>query len=190
MGVQQLVKGSRNLLKTKTDSMQKINVGIRLSSQIIDIGAIVDIAVVCKSRTKGIYTIWYGNSHDDEQAICDQTINCNGSVWNDDDLRVTIDFSKIDRDIEKMSVVTNILWSKNFDVHYGMLEKGYMHIYGSKESPDILQQHINWKEYEGKTGMIWIEIYQYKDDWKIRAIEEAVVSKDLGQLVQIASSYL
>ena len=190
MEVQQLVKGSRYGLKTKTDSRSKINIGIRFSSKMIDIHTVVDIAIVCKSKIQGIYAIWYGNPHDEQNAIFDETIQCNGSTWNDDDVRISIDFNKLGKDIERMSIITNILWGEDLNLHYGMIEQAYMHICSSQEKIDIIEQHINCKEHEGRNGMIWAEIYPYKEDWKIRAIEESIVSKDLGELVKIASQYL
>ncbi len=186
MAVEQLIRGSRKILVQN----QKIGIGIRLESTQMDIHTVTDIAVVCKSKTKGIYTIWYGEPQDEEGSIIDETINCNGSSWRDDDLRVSIDFTKIPKDIEKMSIITCILWGKELKQHYGLLEKGYMHIYSYEEKQELLEQNINCQAHKEKTGMIWAELYTYKGTWKIRAIEEAVEVKDLGQLAQVAGSYL
>ena len=191
MAVQKLTQGSRKSLSTNSSSnIGKVDIGIRLKSEIMDIHTVVDIAIVCKSKTKGLYTIWYGNPKDEQNCICDDTINCNGSSWDDDDLRIAIDFDKIPRDIERMSIISSILWGKDLKQHFGMIEKGYLHIYNHGETSDILEQQINWFNHKGKTGLIWVEIYPYKDEWKIRAVEQSVNCKDLGELAQIAGSYL
>lgn len=185
MTVQQLMQGSRKSLSTG-----KIDFGIRLNSETMDIHTVIDIAVVCKSRTKGVYTIWYGNPSDEKEFVFDETCKCNGSSWNDDDLRVSIDFSKIPSDIERMSIITNILWGKELKNHYGMISNGYMHIYSHEEECDILEQNINWFEHREKTGLIWVEIYTYKDSWKVKGVEASMSTKDLGELAKIAGSYL
>lgn len=190
MAVQKLVKGSRHILKSKSDSLEKTNIGIRFKSESMDIHTVIDIAIVCKSKTKGIYTIWYGNPQDEQKSICDETIHCNGSSWNDDDLRISIDFSKVAEDIERMAIITNILWGKDLNLHYGCLEQGYLHIYDDTEKIDIIEQYIKCQEHKDDTGMIWSEIYPYKGSWKIRAIEQSFASKDLGELAQIAGRYL
>lgn len=190
MSVQQLTQGSRISLGTSNSNIGKVDIGIQLKSETMDIHTVVDIAIVCKSKTKGLYTIWYGNPIDEQNGICDDTTHCNGSSWGEDDLRVTIDFNQISCDIERMSIVTNILWGKELEQHYGMIEQGYMHVYQHKKKVNLLEQHVNWNNHKGKTGFIWAEIYPYKDEWKIRSIEESVVSKDLGEVVQIAGGYL
>ncbi len=191
MQIQYLEQGERrNLSNEKNSNIGKISIGIRLSSKEMDIHTVVDIAVICKSNTKGIYTIWYGNPHDESNSIFDDTDHCNGSSWNDDDLRVSIDFEKLPSDIEKMSIVTNILWGAELNQHYGMIENGYLHVYSHDKNTDIIQQNIKWLEHKERNGMIWAEIYPYKNSWKIRAIEESVTSKDLGDLVKVAGSYL
>lgn len=66
-----------------------------------------------------------------------------------------------------------------------------MHIYSYQEKSDIIQQVVtNWSIHKDMTGLIWAEIYQYNGNWKIRAIEESIICKDLGELAQIAGSYL
>ena len=183
MEVQQLALGERKKLSVIPNSnIGKLDIGIRLFSHTMDIHTVVDIAVVCKSRTKGIYSIWYGKPNVDS-FIYDETEHCNGSSWDDDDFRVSVDFSKIPNDIEKMSIVTNILWGKELSQHYGMIEDGYMRIYSHEIKANIMEQHIKWSNHKNKTGMIWAEIYSYKNDWKIRSIEESLISKDLGELV-------
>ena len=188
MTVRQLELGNRITLG-KSD-IGKVDIGIRLESEKMDIHTVVDIAVVCKSRAKGLYTIWYGNPADEQNCIYDETINCNGSSWGDDDLRVCVDFSQISSDIERMSIITNILWGKELGQHYGMIEKGYLHVYDVEKKVDLLEQHIDWSAHKGKNGLIWAEIYPYKDEWKIRSIEESTISRDLGNMSQIAGSYL
>lgn len=187
MTVQQLTQGSRITLGK---NIGKIDIGIRLKSYAMDIHTVVDIAIVCKSKTKGLYTIWYGDPIDEKNGIYDDTTHCNGSSWNDDDLRVTVNFNQITSDIERMSIVTNILWGKAFQQHCGMFEQGYMHMYSYERKADLLEQHIQWSNHKEKIGFIWAEIYLYKDEWKIWSVEESMVSKDLGEVVQTAGSYL
>lgn len=188
VAVQQMTIGERKVLYKTSYAIGKIDVGIRLSSDAMDVHTIVDIALVYKSRTRGINTIWYGNPQN--EFVVDETSHCYGSSWNDDDLRISVDFNKIPSDIERMSIITNILWGKDLKQHYGLINKGYMHIYSHEEKSDIIEYPINWFEHKGKTGMIWAEIYPYKDEWKIKAIEESLNSKDLGELANVAGSYL
>lgn len=192
MAVKQLQQGERqDIMKTNNSAITRIDIGIRFSSEQLDINAVIDIGVVCKSKTNGIYTIWYGNPKDEQESICDLTTQCNGNSWNDDDLRVSIDFAKLPTDIQKMSIITSILWGKDLKKHFGMIKQGCLHIYSYQEKSDIIQQVVtNWSIHKDMTGLIWAEIYQYNGNWKIRAIEESIICKDLGELAQIAGSYL
>ena len=192
MEVQQLRAGERKSLRTNSkSSLKKIDFGIRFTSDTMDIPTVVDISIVYKSKKDGIHTVWYGNPQDLSGAICDETRQCNGSSWNDDDLRISIDFSKLPTDIERMSIVTNILWGKDLSMHYGLMKSGYMRVFNHEENSDILEYHIDWSKHQKVTGMIWAEIYPYKNvEWKIKALEQPVNSKDLGELAQAAGSYL
>lgn len=188
MDIQHFSQGNR---KTILDSgkVGKFDFGIRLFSEKMDIRTVVDLAVVYKSKRKGLTTIWYGNTQDESGFIVDDTINCQGSNWKDDDMRFTIDFAQV-KDVERISIITNILWGKDLHQHLGLVERGFLHIYSHDKKEDILQQDIQWQSHAGKTGLIWSEVYQFKDQWKIKAIEESCVCKDLGQLAQIAGGYL
>lgn len=187
--MQQLALGERrNLIEKSSPNIGKLDIGIRLKSHEMDIHTVIDMAVVYKTNSKKINTIWYGNPKND--WICDETQECNGSSWNDDDLRICIDFSKIPSDVEKMSIITNILWGKELKQHYGMIRDGYMRIYNREQDANIVEQYINWSNHKGKTGMVWAEIYTYKNNWKIRSIEGSVICKDLGELVQFAGNCL
>lgn len=188
----QLIKGSRKSLSSKPNtSLGKVDIGIRLKSKEMDIHTIVDIALVCKKNDKTIQTIWYGQPSNENGSIKDTTVQCQGSSWNDDDVRICIDFNKIPTDIKKMSIVTSILWGQNIKMHFGMMEEGYMAIYNDEEKVCVAEQHISdWHIHEGKTGLIWAEIYPYKNEWKVKAIEESIICMDLGELVTMASNYL
>ena len=191
MEIQTIKAGERKALrKNSKSSLKKIDFGIRFTSDTMDIQTIVDIGVVFKNKD-GIHTVWYGNPQDLSGAICDEGILCKGSSWKDDDLRVSIDFSKLTPDIERMSIITQILWGKDLDRHYGLMKTGYMRVFNHEENTDILEYHIDWLKYQKVTGMIWAEIYPYKNnEWKIKALEMPVNSRDLGELAQTAGRYL
>lgn len=188
MAIQYLAQGSR---KTIVESGQsgKFNIGLRFGSELMDIHTVIDLAVVCKSKGQRLNVVWYGNPDDETGFIHDDTINCQGSAWKDDDLRFTIDFAKA-KDIERISIVTNILWGKNLSQHYGLIQRASLHVFSFEKNEDILIQEIQCNNHSGKTGMIWLEIYPFKDQWKVRAIENSCVSKSLAELSQIAGNYL
>lgn len=190
--IQQLKEGERKSLRLSSRfDLKKIDFGIKFTTESMDIPTIVDMGLVYKSKKHGIHTVWYGNPQDSYGAICDETMQCNGSAWKDDDLRISIDFSKLPTDIERMSIITNILWGKELKRHYGLMKLGYMRVFNHEENSDILEYHIDWSKYKNVTGMIWAEIYPYKDnEWKIKALEQPVNSKNIAELAQIAGSYL
>ena len=191
MSIQQLTPGVRAALSVNPNSkIGKIDFRIRMSSRRMDNHAVLDMAIVCKSRTKGIYTIWYGNPQDETGCIVDETYSCNGSSWNDDDLCISVDFDKIPSDIEKMAVITNVLWGRELKQNLGLIDDGYLHVFSHTEEADIIEQHIDWTRHAGKTGIIWLEIYQYKNSWKVKAVENVTNSKNLGELATIASNCL
>ena len=182
------VRERKSLRKSNQSVLKKVDFGIRLESDTIDISTI-DIGLVYKSSKDGIHAVWYGNPQGAEGAICDETMQCKGSSWNDDDLRICIDFSKL-IDIQRMSIITSILWGKEMERHYGQLKSGYLRVFNHEENCDILEYHIDWSKYSKKTGMIWAEIYPYKNEWKLKALEQPINSRDLGELSSVAGSYL
>lgn len=192
MEIQNIKTGERKSLRTNSKSnLKKIDFGIRFTSDTMDIPTVIDMGIVYKSMKDGIHTVWYGNPQDLSGAICDETMQCNGNSWKDDDLRISIDFSKVPKDIERISIITNVLWGKELSRHYGLMKSGYMRVFNHEENSDILEYHIDWSKYQKVTGMIWAEIYPYKEnEWKIKALGKPVNSKDLGELAQIAGSYL
>ncbi len=171
-----------------TSICSKIDVGIGISSKCFNTLSIVDIAMVCKTSNK-IETIWYGNPASEENFAYDDTINCNGSSWDDDDLRVVVDFTKVPENLEKISIVTSFFQGGTGDL--GKIEHGYMKVY-NHENREVLyeQDDIDWRMLDGKKGMIWCEIYKHQDAWKLKCVGISVDTENLGETCKKAASYL
>lgn len=188
--IHQLQFGERAKLFGNTN-IGKIDIGIQLTSELLDINAAVDVAVICKHADGTISIACYIENSCIPGFVTDKSGECKGSSWNDDDFKFCLDFDKDPyNEIQKIAIVTNILWGPDLKMHYGLIKSGYLHVYSHNAKSNILEQHIEFSHHNTKTGMIWSVIYSYKGEWKIRSQETSVVSKDLGELIQEAKSYL
>lgn len=189
-GVHQLQFGERARLCGNTN-IGKLDIGIQLTSDLLDIHAAVDAAVLCKYADGTISITCYMENTCTSGFVTDKSTECKGSNWKDDDFRFSLDFDKDPyHEIEEIAIVTNIRWGADLKMHYGLINSGHLRVYSHNANSNILEQHVDFSHHSTKTGLLWSVIYSYKGEWKIRSHEESVVSKDLGELIQNAKSYL
>lgn len=182
MPVVKLKPGTRASLSSICN---KIDIGIGLKSGKFHILAFVDIAAVIKT-VKANEAVWYGEPRTEEGYIYDDTKNCNGTSWGDDDLRIVINFDKITNDVERIFVVTNFF--SGAKENFGMVESGYIKVY-NHETKECLYEYdnIDWSMHKGKKGLIWCEIYPHKGEWKLKCVDTSIDSDNLGEIVKKVS---
>lgn len=92
---------------------------------------------------------------------------------------ITVDFKKLNREIEKIVFVLTINEAFAKRLHFGMIQDAYIRILDERGKECV--SFLMTEYYSNVISMMIGEIYQYKDSWKFHAVGNGV-ARDLAGL--------
>lgn len=115
-------------------------------------------------------------------AVKHQGDNLTGK-GNGDDERIMIALHKLPAKYERIVFVVNIFMSGVKKQHFGLVKNAFIRIVDLKSNEELFRFNLS-DNYDGKTAMIFGEIYRHKGKWKFNPIGEATEDKNISQLVK------
>jgi len=125
--------------------------------------------------------VFYGNLRHFSNAVIHCGDNLTGEGDGDDE-KLIIDLVNLPLDVNKVVFVVNIYDALKRQQHFGMIQNAFIRICDANKNIELCRYNLS-ENYEGRTAMIFGEVYRYKDEWKFNAIGQATNDLSLQQTV-------
>lgn len=126
--------------------------------------------------------IYFGNLVSTDGSVRHMGDNITGEGEGDDE-QIMIDLSKVSEKVHALAFVVNIYKAKDRHQDFGMVDNAYIRVINMNNNQEMLKYSLT-KEYDGKTAMIFAQVYRHNGEWKFSAIGEGTVDSSLSDIVK------
>ena len=98
-----------------------------------------------------------------------------------DDEQILVELPKLGNAYSKIVFVVNIYQAMQRKQHFGMIKNAFIRLVDAEKGVELCRYNLS-ENYEGKTAMIFGEIYLYNGEWKFNAIGEPTNDNGISEL--------
>lgn len=124
--------------------------------------------------------VYFGNLRHYTNAVMHMGDNLTGAGEGDDE-QIIIELEKIPKEYDRLVFVVNIYQAVQRRQHFGMIRNAYIRLLDAKTNQEMCRYDLT-DNYNGKTAMIFGEVYYKNGEWKFNAIGQGTEDADLGLL--------
>lgn len=129
--------------------------------------------------------VYYGQLAHRSGAVRHCGDNLTGAGDGDDE-QIIIELTKVPQDYSKIVFVVTIYQARERAQSFGMIKNAFIRIVDADTGVELCKYNLS-ENYDGKTAMIFGEVYRYNGEWKFGAIGEP--TNDNG-IQDIASRFM
>jgi stress response protein SCP2 len=134
-----------------------------------------------KLQKKGI--IYFGEKKSADGAITHHGDNLTGDGDGDDE-EISVELARIDSSIKKIVICVNIYQAKERNQEFSKLQNAYVRLINSQNGQEMMRYTLSGSDYQGKTAMIFGEVYRHSGEWKFNAIGEGTADTAIDGLAR------
>lgn len=124
--------------------------------------------------------VYYGNLSHSSGAVRHCGDNLTGEGDGDDE-QIIVELNKIPQTYSKLIFVVTIYQARERKQHFGMIKNAFIRVVDADTGTELCKYNLS-ENYEGKTAMIFGEVYRYKNEWKFGAIGEPTNDNGIGDM--------
>jgi len=117
--------------------------------------------------------IFYGNLKSMDGSVCHMGDSLAGGGGGDDEV-ITIDFTKVPPDIQKIAITVTIYEAAARRQNFGQVSNAYVRVARMADESDMTGTEVLKfdlaEEFSVETALVVCEIYRYGGDWKFNAV--------------------
>ncbi len=117
--------------------------------------------------------IFYGNLKSVDGSVCHMGDSLAGGGGGDDEV-ITIDFTKVPPDIQKIAITVTIYEAAARRQNFGQVSNAYVRVARMADESDMTGTEVLKfdlaEEFSIETALVVCEIYRYGGDWKFNAV--------------------
>lgn len=117
-----------------------------------------------------IDVVYYGQLRHRSGAIRHCGDNLTGAGDGDDE-QIIVELNRVPADYNKIVFVVTIYQARERKQQFGMIRNAFIRIVDADTGSELCKYNLS-ENYEGKTAMIFGEVYRYNGEWKFGAIGE------------------
>ena len=181
-----LSKGQKVDLTKGNPGLTKIMVGLGWDVNAFDSGSAFDLDAAAflvgangKCPTERDF-IFYGNLKHSTGAVEHMGDNLTGEGDGDDE-QILVELPKLGNAYSKIVFVVNIYQAMQRKQHFGMIKNAFIRLVDAEKGVELCRYNLS-ENYDGKTAMIFGEIYLYNGEWKFNAIGEPTNDNGISEL--------
>lgn len=114
--------------------------------------------------------VYYGQLQHRSGAIRHCGDNLTGAGDGDDE-QIIVELNKVPADYNKIVFVVTIYQARERKQHFGMIRNAFIRIVDADTGSELCKYNLS-ENYDGKTAMIFGEVYRYNGEWKFGAVGE------------------
>lgn len=124
--------------------------------------------------------VYFGNLQHRSGAVRHMGDNLTGAGDGDDE-QILVELPKLGNDFSKIVFVVNIYQAAQRKQHFGMIKNAFIRIVDADTKTELCKYNLS-ENYDGRTAMIFGELYLYNGEWKFGAIGEGTNDNSVGEL--------
>jgi stress response protein SCP2 len=131
--------------------------------------------------------VFYNNLQHTSGAVLHQGDNLTGAGDGDDE-QIKVYLQDVPSQYQKIVFTVTIYQAVERKQHFGMIKNAFIRIVDESTNKEICRYNLSDDSaYNGKTAMIFGELYRYHGEWKFSAIGEGTND---GGIVQMANRFM
>ena len=124
--------------------------------------------------------VYFGNLQHRSGAVRHMGDNLTGAGDGDDE-QILVELNKLGNEYSKIVFVVNIYQAMQRKQHFGMIKNAFIRIVDADTKTELCKYNLS-ENYDGKTAMIFGELYLYNGEWKFGAIGEGTNDNSISEL--------
>jgi stress response protein SCP2 len=191
-----LQKGQKIDLTKGNASLKKVIVGLGWDAaeeggflkslfgrpQTIDCDA---VAILLRSGNKLVSkddVVFYNNLKHGSGCVIHQGYNLTGDGDGDDE-QIMVFLQDLPSVYERIVFAVTIYQAKTKNQHFGMIKNAYIRIVNADNNQEICRYNLT-DNYNGRTAMIFGEIYRHNGEWKFSAVGEGTSDDGVTDIIK------
>lgn len=177
-----LSKGQKVNLSKEAAGLKEVMIGLgwdpqrKIFSPDIDCDA---SAIYCKNG-KYAGVVYYVDRTAYSGAIYHHGDNLTGAGKGDDE-QITVNLKDLPSDVDRIIFVVNIYAASTRKQDFGMVKNAFIHLMDASNNTEICRYNLS-ENYEGKTAMVFGEMYKKDNEWKFAAVGEGTTDNSISEL--------
>ena len=177
-----LSKGQKVNLSKEAAGLKEVMIGLgwdpqrKIFSPDLDCDA---SAIYCKNG-KYAGVVYYVDRTAYSGAIYHHGDNLTGAGKGDDE-QVTVKLTDLPSDVDRIVFVVNIYAAQQRKQDFGMVRNAFIRIVDSSCNKELCRYDLS-DNYDGKTAMIFGELYKKDNEWKFAAVGEGTTDNSISEL--------
>lgn len=127
-----------------------------------------------------IDVVYYGQLMHRSGAVRHCGDNLTGAGDGDDE-QIIVELTKVPADYSKIVFVVTIYQARERKQHFGMIKNAFIRIVDADSGKELCKYNLS-ENYDGKTAMVFGEVYRYNNEWKFGAIGEPTNDNGIGDM--------
>ena len=132
--------------------------------------------------TGNVDVVYYGNLTHRSGAVRHCGDNLTGAGDGDDE-QIIVELTKVPAEYDKIVFTVNIYHAYQRKQHFGMIRNAFIRVVDADSGKELCKYNLS-ENYDGKTAMIFGEVYRYNGEWKFGAIGEPTNDPSINETVQ------
>lgn len=117
-----------------------------------------------------IDVVYYGQLQHRSGAVRHCGDNLTGAGDGDDE-QIIVELNKVPAEYNKIVFVVTIYQARERKQNFGMIRNAFIRIVDADTGSELCKYNLS-ENYDGKTAMIFGEVYRYNGEWKFGAVGE------------------
>lgn len=124
--------------------------------------------------------VYYGQLMHRSGAVRHCGDNLTGAGDGDDE-QIIIELNKVPADYSKIVFVVTIYQARERNQQFGMIRNAFIRVVDADTGKELCKYNLS-ENYDGKTAMIFGEVYRYNNEWKFGAIGEPTTDNGIAEI--------
>lgn len=127
-----------------------------------------------------IDVVYYGQLMHRSGAVRHCGDNLTGAGEGDDE-QIIVELNKVPADFSKIVFVVTIYQARERNQQFGMIKNAFIRVVDADTGTELCKYNLS-ENYDGKTAMIFGEVYRYNNEWKFGAIGEPTNDNGIAEI--------
>ncbi len=124
--------------------------------------------------------VYYGQLMHRSGAVRHCGDNLTGAGDGDDE-QIIVELNKVPADYSKIVFVVTIYQARERNQQFGMIKNAFIRVVDADTGTELCKYNLS-ENYDGKTAMIFGEVYRYNNEWKFGAIGEPTNDNGIAEM--------
>ncbi len=124
--------------------------------------------------------VYYGQLMHRSGAVRHCGDNLTGAGDGDDE-QIIVELTKVPADFSKIEFVVTIYQARERKQHFGMIKNAFIRIVDADTGTELCKYNLS-ENYDGKTAMVFGEVYRYNGEWKFSAVGEPTNDNGIAEM--------